>query len=505
MTTAQRTSHAAAVRQTAIASAIIENEPGGTYRMRLFAKENQPASSLSTLAAAIGRQAPVFADVQDGQHVLVAYGLSDKQLGQLRNFLQQEHHLQPETVEERIDGSSTRLKDALRRDSMKWSGRAAFLASAAVAAAGYAQKDPDRIRTGLSFMAADSLVGIYGNGKGAIDFDALFRDMHQHFSANGIELANIATPEERRNAAGQVQNFLKRNALEINYGLGMFGGIGHIRSGLRDFARSGAGISRTTKGVLGTGGSAAVVFLDDDKDAQERLHEPTYYLTHPLEAPRAAVDFVHASPVRFKGLVSSLYTLLYLSDSFEEGKKMKLWANENGGLYNGQTLSQLKSELATVVTGGPMHAMQSEAIHRAEEITKGISELNRREAIAKTFFGGKVSPYLSAVTGVGYVIASLLAAASSKSRDHSFEQGDEYQRMYAMAAQTVLAAQPELRAGLMQQVATFLSSQKDVKNGEIDIPRIIEEVSARVDSLEQSPWLAPSHAQEQSRASPCRA
>ena len=36
----------------------------------------------------------------------------------------------------------------------------------------------------------------------------------------------------------------------------------------------------------------------------------------------------------------------------------------------------------------------------------------------------------------------------------------------------------------------FISSQKDVKDGEVNAPKIIEEVSKRLEKIEQSPWLS---------------
>jgi hypothetical protein len=218
-----------------------------------------------------------------------------------------------------------------------------------------------------------------------------------------------------------------------------------------------------------------------------------HYLRHPTEIPQGITDFVLASPMRFKGIISTIYSGLYLTDSLEEKKKMKLWAEQQGGLYNGKNISAMRTELGGIVSSDGMKSMHPETIGKANELRKGITELERREGIAKTFFGGKVTPYLSAFTGLCYIASSLLASMSSKNRDPSYQQADEYERMYAMAAQTILGVPKTDRGTALSQIATYLSSQKDVKQGEVNAPRIIEEVSRRIDLLEQSPWLPSTH------------
>jgi len=475
-----------------LASAHIENEAGETYRLRLVASGTQEAGSLASLAESIRHKGyrHSFADLWQDRHVLVIGALTAKEADRLVHALEAEGYLNTDETRRPAMPEGDSWSETLRRDSLKWSGRFAMAASAAVAAAGIGQKDMNRVYTGLGFMMADAIVAKYGNGKGSIDFDALFRDMHRHFETNGVHLPHIASPQERRNAAQQVEHFIATHPVELNYGLGMLGGIGHIRSGLADFSRSGAGISRLTKGVLGTGGSAAVVFLDEDKSREKRLKKVGHYLSHPLEIPQGLTDFVLASPIRFKGIISSVYSMLYLTDALEEKKKMKLWAEQKGGLFEGKNMATLRSELGQLVAGDGMKAAGTIAIEHAGDLRRGILELERREGIAKTFFGGKVTPYLSAFTGLCYVAASLLASVSSKNRDESYQSADEYERMYAMAAQTILGVPKADREAALTQIATYLSTRKDVRDGEVNAPRIIEEVSRRIGRLEQSPWLS---------------
>lgn len=478
-----------------LSSAVIEDEAGDTYRLRLVASDFQEAGALSSLADKIKREGhrQIFADVWQDKHVLVISKLSKQEAERITRTLEADGLLAHQNITHHDLLSKHGLSETLRRDSLKWSGRFAMAASAAVAVAGIGQKDWNRVFTGLGFMAADGIVAVYGNGKGSINFDGLFRDMNHHFEANGVHLPQIASPEERRNAIQNVHNFIATHPVELNYSLGMLGGFGHIRSGIADYGRSGAGVSRITKGVLGAGGSAAVVFLDEDKSHKDNLKSFGHYLSHPTEIPQGIADFVLASPIRFKGIISTIYSGLYLTDSWEEKKKMKLWSEQQGGLYDGKNISTLRTELGDIISSDSMKSMNPHAIEKANQLRKGISELERREGIAKTFFGGKVTPYLSAFTGLCYIASSLLASISSKNRDPSYQQADEYERMYAMATHTILGVPKTDRATALTQIATYLSSQKDVKQGEINAPRIIEEVSKRVDLLEQSPWLPAHH------------
>jgi hypothetical protein len=305
--------------------AAIEAEAGDTFRLRLVTSDSQEAGSLAGLAGSIKQKGHpyVFADVWQGKHVLVISKLSRSEADNLVKLLEDDGHLSVSEANHLQSTSSRAWNETLKRDSLKWSGRFAMAASAAVAAAGIGQKDWNRAFTGLGFMTADSIVATYGNGKGSIDFDGLFRDMNHHFEANGVHLPHIANPEQRLNTIQNVHHFIATHPVELSYSLGMLGGIGHIRSGLADFGRSRAGISRITKGVLGAGGSAAVVFLDEDKSRNDKIKSFGHYLKNPSEIPQGITDVVLASPIRFKGIISTIYSGLYLTDSLEEKKKMK--------------------------------------------------------------------------------------------------------------------------------------------------------------------------------------
>ncbi len=475
-----------------ITSVIQEAEAGDTWRVKMVADKDAESHSMAALpeflrAHGYTRQ---YVDYKDGQHMLVVERLPKAQAQELVETLKQEGWLSEKTNRTIDQHNAPSFKDSLRRDSLKWSGRFAFLGSAAVAAAGLAQKDQSRVNTGLTLMAADSVVALYGNGKGHINFDRMFHDMHKHFAQNGVDLPDIATPEARKNAIGQLQGFIKSHAIDLNYGLGMLSGIGHIKSGIADFQRSSAGISRITKGVLGAGGSAAVIFIPEDKERKKHLKSLDHYLHHPSEIGQGIKDLFLSSPIKFKGIISTIYSALYFTDTLEERSKIKLWASQQGGEYHGKNMATLKTELAAAVESDALKAMEKGAIEQASHLRQGIEELERRENIAKTFWGGKVSPYLSALTGLSYIAASLLSAASSKSRDKSFETADEYEKMYAMAAQTILGAPAASREDMLQQVAHYLAMNKDVKDGDISAPQIIEEVKQRINTLSDSPWLA---------------
>lgn len=468
----------------------IEKEAGDTYRVKITAGTQAKAGELSAIPGAIKNQGykNTYVDVANGKHVLISHNLSKQQARDLIAWLESEHLIADSSVSDQSARKAHEAANRIRRDSLKWSGRLAMAGSAAVAAAGLGQKDWKRLQTGITLMAADSVVAVYGNGKGSIDFDHLFRDMHEHFQQNGINLPDIATPEARKNSIEKVSQFIAQHPIELNYGLGMLSGIGHMSSGFTDYRRSGAGISRMAKGALGAGGSAAVIFIPEQKEKPESK-SLRYYASHPAEIPGGISNLVFASPMRFKGIISSIYSMLYFTDTLEEKKKMKLWANEKGGLYNGKSHEALTSELGSIVNSSAMRNKEAKAIKQAGELRKGLSELERRERIAKTKFGGVISPYLSTFTAVAYIAASLLAASSSRNRDTSFEQDSEYEPLYAMAAQTVAMLPKEDRQNALTQMATYLSAQEDVKDGAINAPKIVEEVSERLNSIDQSPWL----------------
>jgi len=474
-----------------IESAVIENQAGDKFRVRIIANPHASAGELVGIPEQLSKAGfgKSYADVLDDKQVLVVAGLSKEQADNLPQYLQSQGLLESNAVDKNTKSKDELRKERLRRDTLKWSGRFAMAGSMGVAVAGAGQKDWKRLQAGLTLMAADSVVAIYGNGKDSIDFDKLFRDMNTHFEHNGIHLPEIASPEKRLNAIGKVNQFISEHPVELNYGLGMMSGIGHMRSGYTAYKQSGAGISRMTKGFLGAAGSAGVIFLPEDKERKKNLKPLKHYLSNPLEIPKGIGDFILASPIRFKGILSSFYSMLYLTDTFEEKKKMKLWANEKGGLYEGKNHQTLTTELGAITNSAAMRNKDPEAIAKANNIQAGLTELERREGIAKTTFGGTISPYLSAFTAICYLASSLLAAASSRNRDDSFETSTEFEPMYAMATRTVAMLPKEDRQAALTQVATYLSSQKDVKDGEINAPKIVEEVSKRLDKIEQSPWL----------------
>jgi hypothetical protein len=164
--------------------------------------------------------------------------------------------------------------------------------------------------------------------------------------------------------------------------------------------------------------------------------------------------------MRFKGIVATFYSALYFTDTLEERSKMKMWAQQAGGKYEGKTLAELEGELHGITNSADMKASKPDTTAKAEALQKGIKTLKDRQHTGKSFFGGKVAPYLSMLTGLSYISAALLATASSKNRDKSFEQADAYERMYAMAAQTLLPVPKEARPVALQQIAGYLSSHE---------------------------------------------
>ncbi len=475
----------------ALKEAIIENQAGDKYRVRLIANPLAKSGTLvgfTNILKSLGYE-DCFADVQNGEHVLIVRGLTQDKANLLPNLMQQKGYLSIDGIDKNLNSKQESRVERLKRDTLKWSGRFAMAGSAGVALAGAGQQDWQRLQTGLTLMAADSVVAVYGNGKNSIDFDSLFRDMNKHFEHNGIHLPDIANPEKRLGAIAQVNHFIAKHPVELNYSLGMLSGIGHMRSGYAAYQQSGAGISRMTKGFLGAAGSAGVVFLPENKERRNTQKPFSYYMSNPLEIPKGLGDFILASPIRFKGMLSSVYSLLYLTDTFEEKKKMKLWAEEKGGLYNGKNHTTLTTELGATLSSQAMKNKDVGMIEKASDLRKGISELEHREQIAKTVFGGTISPYLSAFTAICYLASSLLSAASSKNRHDSFETSTEFEPMYAMATRTVAMLPLEDRANALTQIATYLSIQKDVKDGEINAPKIIEEVRKRLEKIEQSPWI----------------
>ncbi len=500
MTTVSQVQHNGKLRAAAL-SAVIEDEAGGTFRARLVAQDSTPQGALADLPNQLRAHGftDLFIDVWQGKHILVVSELNQERQQHLLRLLQEQGLLSPSDVQYNVAGAIDLVKENLRRDSLKWSGRFSMIASGATAAAGWAQKDWNRVFTGAGFALANSLIAIYGNGKGEIDFDQIFRDTQAYMEANGIALPQTVPDKPQRNTFEKIEYFVSRHPVDITYSIGALSGLSNLRSGIGDYQRSGAGISRILQGVIGTSGSAGVVLIPETKNKQQEDNKDLhYYLQHPLEAPKGVFDFVFYSPMRFKGVSSSFYGLLNLTDSFEENKKMRVW-RQNGGKYKGSTMQQLQSELEELSKSSSMKRMPSKSLERAVEIRKGIGELKRLKTISHTFWGGKISPYFSAVTGTASLAAAVLTAASSKNRDPSFEQADEYEKMYALAAQSLLPFPKEQRADILQQMATYLSTQKDVEDGEIQASRIIEEVNQRIERLGQSPWL-PAQQREQAPA-----
>lgn len=482
-------------------SVVIEDEAGGTFRARLVVQGNAPPGVLANLPAQLRQQGfnDLFADVWQGQHVLVASGLTKNTQHKLLNILQEIQLLQPDGVTYNVRSGAELMKENLRRDALKWGGGFAVAADLAMISAGMAQpkKDWGRILNGVGFAGAQSLMTIYGNGKGEIDFDGLFRDMNTHMKQNGMELPMVAGPEQRKNFIGHINDYLKKHSVDLVFGLGAISNIGNIRSGIVEYGRSGTGISRALYGTGSAATSAGVVLLPEKKrneKEQEPRHEFSYYLTHPLEAPAATVNYVLESPIRSKGIYSAFNSTLHLFDSRGEFAKMQHWATQQGGKDGGQSYMQKKTRF-DVIQNMPKHLREQPAlVKEASKLVDGMAELKNRELFAKSSMG-KLSPYLTMAIGVGYLTGSIFVAFSSRHRDKSFEQADEYEKMYSLAAQTVLPFPTEQRPDILKQMATYLSTQEDVKAGDVTVDKIMSEVSSRLEKLEHSPWLA-THAPE---------
>lgn len=111
---------------------------------------------------------------------------------------------------------------------------------------------------------------------------------------------------------------------------------------------------------------------------------------------------------------------------------------------------------------------------------------------------GKKSPWLAGVTAATFTIATAMEALASKNRDKSYMNDDAYNKLFALAARSVNDIAPEDRAFMIRKMASYLAGQSEIHNAGITSERVEQEITKRIDAIENSPWMAhiSSHAQQ---------
>lgn len=110
---------------------------------------------------------------------------------------------------------------------------------------------------------------------------------------------------------------------------------------------------------------------------------------------------------------------------------------------------------------------------------------------------GKKSPWLAGVTAATFTIATAMEALASKNRDMSYMKDEAYNKLYALAARVVNDVTPDDRAFITRKMASYLAGQSEIHNAGITSERVEEEITKRVNAIENSPWMAhlSTHAQ----------
>ncbi len=524
----------------------------------IFAGSNVERGGLAKIPSALTRYgfSNIYAEVIDGKNALVIEGVGDenKVLAALANLAVTRGESQRESFE--TDVTKGKKSDWLRRNALNVNGVFGTMGHAAMAGTGVLQNDKDRMWNGILGGMVPLMLGICGNGKHDLDFDPVFDGMRQYFSAEGLQLP-VFTEQHKSSLADVVKNFVSSHPVPIAYSIGMVAGYKGLKSAYNQVSKGQGGMARLAAvGSSQVGNLVVLGVPEKEKNALDHEEHKDRSIggeitDHFKAFAQDPVGAVRAAPMFWDGALKFLDNILYGIDTKEEITKVsKIWAgNRETDEYKrlAQEITQKLSKLGievedigqlanVVVPSGRPSGKFGQLIAGLEKEQEVLSALKvphgfgKRNAVVqaldqaglsaeenKAMFKdmetfsrmeeeyriatsglGKHSPWLAGITAATFTIATAMETLASKNRDKSFMQEEAYNKLFALAARSVCDIEPEDRAFMVHKMAVYLSGQSDIHNAGITSERISQEITSRVNAIDDSPWIAhmSSHAQQ---------
>jgi len=501
----------------------------------------------------------IYADVVDGQNVLVIDGVRDESklvsaldnLGVIKG--------QPERESFEVTLQKGKKSDWLKKNALNINGVFGTIGHAAMAGTGVLQNDKDRMWNGILGGMVPLMLGVCGNGKKDLDFDPVFEGMRQYFAAEGLQLPTL-TEKHKSGLTDAIKHFVSSHPVPIAYSIGLAAGYKGLKSAYSQVSKGQGGEARLAAVATSQMGNLVVLGIPEkEKNALEHEEHKDTSLGQEIAGHFKAfsqdpIGAVQAAPMFWDGALKFFDNILYGADTYSEIKKVsKIWAHNREescaipGKEGYKELAQrikerlealdiTNEELAEIVvpkgrTSGSFSEL-IKGLEKDEKVLKtlrdshGFAQNSIMETIEKMGMAseekgallrdlenfarkeeeyriatsplGKKSPWLAGITAATFTIATAMEALASKNRDMSYMKDEAYNKLFAMAARAVGDIAPEDRGFMINKMAVYLAGQPDIHNAGVTSERIEQEIIQRVEALENSPWTAhlSTHAQK---------
>ena len=511
-----------------IAQLDVAKNPSARLEATIFAPDPPNAKSTSLPEYLAKHGFICYLDEVDGDHCLKVVGFG-KNEGHLVEVLKDGNFVTGVPSKNNIRDSIVKLSPIarLRKNAYALAGGFGDIGHLAMAVSGKLEGDNNRIATSALYGTAATIQALYGTGAGAIRFTEMVSDLRDYLAEKGVNLSTplIVTPEiqyRQRNPLAKMYDFLKKHPVQISQGISFTGNISLFRSGINEIRTNGTGYGRLFAGAVTATSALIAMFMPEATQYEIEAHKKEKGVFQELKEghvgtaikiiPHRVHMFIARSPLAFQGILLLSDNMGMIFDAFQTNQKYKVWKE------GGDAPPSLKETIRGALTGkkpepghqpshheriaaideklSAMHAQNPHTLYDASHPDAALKAnitltdlIKQRHELDKQITGLEKIPYgqaFSWITAISYTTASSFNTISTKNRDKAFETGAVYDELYTYAANAILGLPKETQAEVIEKMAFYLATNRDVHVHERDIQKGVTE---KLNILEKSPWL----------------
>jgi len=448
-------------------------EAGG-LEAYLHAPDSAAAGELADVPSYLAQRGfSAVADTINGQNVLRVGGFKDAE--ELKAVLADGRFAKGEAVQAVVGEDAHKpFMDKVRKQTVKLSGVFGIIGHAALGTVGVLQGDMKRVATSAFYTTSTLTSAIYGAGEDG-GTSKIIGDMKDYLRQQGVEIpqGDSLTPQELSKKGGVIETlhgYIKKHPLEIGNTVGLMGNVMLTYSGLKGGEKIEP--ARTAAGLASMLGALTIILVQEkNKKSEGKFGWPGLENTPGLakadltpeqlaekqenrSAFQKAADFVQERPMRTAGLLSLGGNLAMFADAHTMRKNAK------------QSIRDLDEKIAS---------------------SSGKERKLLESGYEKEKFKANATGALAFTTAATYIIATAFTSLSSKTKVTDYNEQEMLGKLCAMSANLVAAQPQEVRDGVIEKAAFYLSKKPEIKENQ---QQIVDVINEKVDQLAQSPWAA---------------
>lgn len=372
------------------------------------------------------------------------------------------------------------LMDRVKEDSVRASGVMYLVGDGLLTMAGLLRGDAAEAATGLVWGSTGVVLTAYGKKNPDVQDKILYNKLNEFFKKEGVNLAVEGNEQALTNLAGEqgletrMKTFLYDHPVEFNNTLQGLGGVMMAKSGYfnqrnhngtPNYFKTGAGVSV----AVGQWGGMLMQSTPKEKDDPD----PSV----------GSMEWFQEKPLRLTGVLTVTNNLLNLAGAYFHDRPQN---------HHVDTVERAEYErLLEKGKGAQLNTEDSKhfvALEKKMNSFDGVKERDHEGKPTKTaMLGEKNAAWFNVAAAASYMVANALYGMSDKNTSVSLKDIGKMDEVYAVAAHVIGAQKPEVQAGMIEQVAGYLSTQPDVNQKAEDIAA---QLKVKVRQLEHNPWAS---------------